>query len=105
MLRQAKINMMVIIGMMVAMGTVAFTAPEKKFAQDYYFPVDSSGEIGSLLGHSEGDLGEDCLDGENENCAIRLDEADVNTATQEANIDNVSEVGDLTASFQLFKRE
>lgn len=45
-IKKKKVNFIAIIGMMVAIGTVAFTAPKEnmKTAEKYWFLVDSSGD-------------------------------------------------------------
>lgn len=91
-MRNAKLNLLATIGIMVAMGTVSFKAAEKAAQTDYYFEVDSNGNVGSLLGTSIGSLGPDCLDGPYAVCAIRLDEAHVDGTNTPIDIEKLEDL-------------
>lgn len=75
MLRQAKTNMMAIIGMMVAVGTVAFTAPKEN--EIVWFETDALGQIVDVTnGQSASPNG--CSDlSSSEYCALGFDRNDL----------------------------
>lgn len=49
-MKKVKINLLAIIGMMVAVGTLAFTAPKENLATTHWFEVDQNGDITDYLG-------------------------------------------------------
>jgi|SRR5690606_13201304 len=73
-MKKIKVNLLAIIGMMVAVATVAFTAPKESSLDDYvWYEVNSDGTIKQTPDSALPDLCPE--DNDTDYCAIMLEES------------------------------
>lgn len=100
-MRKLKINLLPIIGMMVAVATLAFTAPKESNATTHWFEIDGNGVI------STEPTSPSILDANNclynpmavDPCAVGLDESDLQDG--EPPVTNFSELDDEGLDYEL----
>lgn len=79
-MHKIKINILAIIGMMVAIGTVAFTPAPELSVESAWFPVESDGV--TILPTALQEAPEICSEEEGQYCALKLNTAQATSFPQ-----------------------
>lgn len=105
-MKKLKINLLAIIGLMVAVGTLAFTAPKENLATTHWFEIDGNGVISTESTSPTTLDANDCLvaPSSEDPCAVGFDESDL-TQDDEPPVSNMSELENSNLEYDLREKE